>query len=66
MSFKPQSLEMTAEAKKETILAAIRSRGWHVLDVYLNEAKELRDAGLIKMGERYSTGGNRKLVWVAA
>lgn len=57
---------MTAEQKKQKILAAIASRGWSAMDNYLKEAHELRDAGLIKLGERFSTGGNRKLVWVAA
>lgn len=54
------------EAKQEKILAAIASRGWFTAEVYFNEARALREAGLIKMGDRYFTGGNRKPVWVAA
>jgi len=57
---------MTAEEKKQKILAAIASRGWATVDVYWNQACELRDAGLIKLGDRFFTGGNRKPVWVAA
>lgn len=57
---------MTAEQKKEKILGAIEARGWCSADVYWNEACELRDAGLIKLGDRYFTGGNLKRVWVAA
>jgi hypothetical protein len=57
---------MTTEARKAKIIAAIASRGWFTADIYLTEAKELRDAGLIKMSSRYFTGGNSKLVWVGA
>lgn len=57
---------MTAAAKKEKILSVIANRGWISMDLYLTEAHQLRDAGLIKAGERFSVGGNRKLVWVAA
>lgn len=57
---------MPAETKKERILAGIKARGWSVMDLYYKEACELREAGLIKVGTRYSTGGNRKLVWVAS
>jgi hypothetical protein len=58
--------QMTAEQKKQKILAALASRGWATVDVYWNQACELRDAGLIKLGDRFFTGGNRKPVWVAA
>lgn len=57
---------MTTEAKKEKILAAIAGRGWSLAEVFWNEAKELESAGIIKMSDRYFTGGNRKRVWVAA
>jgi hypothetical protein len=57
---------MTSEQKKERILAAIKARGWSTADCFWKEACELRDAGLIKLGERFSVGGNRKTVWVAA
>ena len=56
---------MTKEAKKEKILAAIAARGWFTCECYWNEAAELKAEGLIKMGDRYFTGGNRKPVWVA-
>lgn len=59
-------IDVTAEAKKEKILASIATRGWISADIYFNEASELRASGLIKMGERFSVGGNRKSVWVAA
>ena len=48
------------------ILAAIAGRGWFTAEVYQNDAQALKSAGLIKMGERFSTGGNRKPVWVKA
>lgn len=51
--------------KKAKILVAIASRGWWTADVYFAEAQELRADGLIKMGDRFSVGGNRKTVWVA-
>lgn len=57
---------MTTDQKQTKILASITSRGWFTCDVYWNEACALRDAGKIKLGERFSTGGNRKTVWVAA
>ena len=57
---------MTQEAKRQKILAAITSRGWFTCEIYWNEAQEMEAAGLIKMGDRYFTGGNRKPVWVAA
>lgn len=59
-------LKMSASDKKAKILSAIEARGWFTADVYLNEANELRADGLIRMGERFSTGGNRKAVWVSA
>lgn len=57
---------MTADQKKQKILAAIASRGWFTADIYWTQACELRDAGMIKLGDRFFTGGNRKTVWVAA
>jgi hypothetical protein len=57
---------MTVEKKKEKILSAIASRGWFTTECCWNEACELRDAGMIWLGERYFTGGNLKLVWVEA
>jgi hypothetical protein len=57
---------MAHDSKKQKILAAIASRGWWTADVYWNHACELRDAGLIKLGDRFFTGGNRKTVWVTA
>ena len=59
-------MKMTAEQKKEKILSAIASRGWFTAECYWNEACELRNAGLVRLGERFSTGGNRKPVWVKA
>lgn len=57
---------MTSEQKKQKILSTIAARGWATADIYWNEACELRAAGLIRMGEKFTTGGNRKPVWVAA
>ena len=57
---------MTLTAKQTKILSVIASRGWCSTEIYWNDAAALRDAGLIKMGDRYFTGGNRKMVWVAA
>lgn len=56
---------MTSEQKKEKILACIAARGWATREIYYKEADELYKAGLIKLGDRYFTGGNRKSVWVA-
>jgi len=56
---------MTAEAKKTKILAAIAVRGWFTAEIYWAEANELKAAGLIKMGDYFSLGGNRKSAWVA-
>jgi hypothetical protein len=58
--------EMTTQAKQGKILAAIESRGWFTPDLYWDAACELRDQKIIKMGDRYSTGGNRKPAWVKA
>jgi hypothetical protein len=58
--------QMTTEAKKAKILAAIASRGWFTCDIYLTESNELRADGIIKISSRYFTGGNRKCVWIAA
>lgn len=57
---------MTKQAKQTKILSAIQARGWFTCDIYWNEAKELEAQGLIKLGTRYSTGGNLKTVWVGA
>ena len=57
---------MTLTAKQTKILSVIAARGWCSTEIYWNDAAALRDAGLIKMGDRYFTGGNRKMVWVAA
>jgi len=57
---------MTTADKKAKILAAIAARGWFTAEIYWNEANELKAAGIIKMGDRYFLGGNRKSVWVAA
>lgn len=57
---------MSNEAKKAKILAAIEVRGWFTAEIYWNEANELKAAGKIKMGDRFSLGGNRKPAWVAA
>ena len=57
---------MSADDKKAKILAAIASRGWFTAECYWNEACELRNAGMVRLGERFSTGGNRKPVWVKA
>lgn len=57
---------MTKEAKQAQILSAIKARGWFTREIYFAEANALNVAGLIKIGERFSVGGNRKLVWVAS
>ena len=57
---------MTAEQKKEKILAAITVRGWSLAELYFSTAKELEAEGKIKLSDRYFTGGNLKNVWVAA
>jgi hypothetical protein len=57
---------MTNTEKKTKILAAIAARGWFTAEIYFTEARELAAEGLIKMGDKYFTGGNRKPVWVAA
>lgn len=56
----------TNEQKKQKILAAIAARGWFPDDLYWPQARELEAAGLIRLGDRFFTGGNRKTVWVAA
>jgi hypothetical protein len=56
----------TAEERKTKILAAIDARGWFTAEIYPREADELRIAGVIKRGERFSVGANRKSVWVSA
>lgn len=57
---------MTATEKKSKILACIAARGWFTCEIYPREADELAATGAIKLGYRYSVGGNRKSVWVAA
>lgn len=57
---------MTTEAKKTKILAAIAARGWFTADIYINEAFELRAAGVIKMGSVHFSGQGFKSAWVAA
>lgn len=57
---------MTTEQKKASILVIIEARGWFVAGVHMNECAELEKEGKIKHGERFSTGGNRKAVWVAS
>jgi hypothetical protein len=57
---------MTNSAKKEKIIASIRSRGWFTVEIYQNEAQALCNAGVIKRGEKYFLGGNCKPVWIAA
>lgn len=57
---------MTAEQKKEKILAAIATRGWSLAEVYFSTGKELQAEGKVKLSDRFFTGGNRKSVWVAA
>lgn len=57
---------MTMEQKKQKILSAIASRGWFTVEIYWNEARALQAEGLIKLGDRFFVGGNRKQVWVAA
>lgn len=57
---------MTTEQKKASILVIIEVRGWFVMGVHMNECAALEKEGKIKNGERFSTGGNRKSVWVAA
>ena len=51
---------------KDKIIAAITARGWFTMEIHYSVAKELAAAGIIKRGERFSTGGNRRPVWVAA
>lgn len=57
---------MTTEQKKARILAAIASRGWSLAEVYFSAGRELEQAGIVKRSDRYFTGGNRRVVWVAA
>lgn len=57
---------MTNEANTAKILAVIAARGWFTTEIYWNEAQALKAAGLIQMAEKFTTGGNRKTVWIAA
>ena len=57
---------MSNETKTAKILNVIAARGWFTTEIYWNEAQALKAAGLIKMDSRYTTGGNIKMVWVAA
>ena len=40
---------MAAEEQKAKILAAIEARGWFTAEVYQAAARQLREAGLIKL-----------------
>lgn len=66
ITVKQRSEKMTSQQKKDKILLSIAARGWFTGEIYLTEALELKSDGLIKSGERFSVGGNRKSVWVAA
>ena len=57
---------MNTEQKTAKILAVIATRGWATTELFWTEAKALQAAGVIKMAEKFATGGNRKMVWVAA
>ena len=57
---------MTTEAKQAKILAAINGRGWFTAAIYFNEARELRNAGLIKLVSRHFPGEGNKFVWGVA
>lgn len=57
---------MTTEEKKAKILAAIAVRGWSFKEVFLSAGLELKAAGLVVEDTKYVTGGNRRIVWVAA
>ena len=57
---------MTAEAKKAKILAAVASQGYFTADLYYTEGRELVKAGLVKIDTRYTVGGNKRWVYVAA
>ena len=57
---------MTTTERTQKILTIIATRGWFSGEIYQSEARALYTAGLIKQDIRYSVGGNRKLVWVAA
>ena len=57
---------MAIEEQKRRIVAAINARGWFTTEVFRKAACELCDAGLIKQSEKFTVGGNRKSVWVAA
>jgi hypothetical protein len=57
---------MTIEQKKAKILGAVASRGWVTAEIYWDAGKALRDEGKVKMDERFTLGGNRRNVWVAA
>jgi hypothetical protein len=61
-----RSKKMVFNANQIKILSAIKARGWATAECYWTDAQALKAAGLIKMGDRYFTGGNRKNVWVAA
>lgn len=56
----------TLDEKKRKILAAIASQGWFTAEIYWDAGKALNNEGAIRMAERYSLGGNRRNVWVAA
>jgi hypothetical protein len=57
---------MTKQQKQEKIFGAIAARGWFTAEIFWDECRELELAGKLKRSDRYSLGGNRKVVWVAA
>jgi hypothetical protein len=52
-------------AKHLKILSASKTKNGFPLGVYTKEAHELRDAGLIKVGHKYSKVGANSLRWFA-
>jgi hypothetical protein len=56
---------MQMTAKHQKVLSAAKTKSGFPLGVYTREAHELRDAGLIKIGHKYSAVGTSSLRWFA-
>jgi hypothetical protein len=52
-------------AKHQKILSMAKTKSGAPLGIYTKEAHELRDAGLIKIGHKYSKVGASSLRWFA-
>lgn len=57
---------MTTTEKTAKILAAIAACGRFPVELYLAEGRALAAEGKVKMSDQYVSGGNKRLVWVAA